>query len=249
MLDKVSGKLSGTDATAVECDSVSFWTCEQRYWRLVLLKQFPQAKFFSSHLSWCVTFEWIWFSTTTCGRTEIKKNKKNNDWMIKSMNQPIILPPIESKHKMSDLISTDMSPFVLSPPPHCMSALPFILWDFTDLWSEASNSLLRFFFRIYQKWSDQALECGLSVWISHLIFERLNITQGHYGWNCHFFVCVSSKILLKCHSGSMTILERQERAVTLTKKSNLPCISWKTSLSDRYVTKKWIQSSQAMWSY
>lgn len=119
MLHKVSGKLSGADATAVECDSVSFWTCEQRYWRLVLLKQFPQAKFFSSHLSWCVTFEWIWFSTTTCGRTEIKK-QKNNDWTIKSMNQPIILPPIESKHKMSDLISTDMSPFVLSSPHPCI---------------------------------------------------------------------------------------------------------------------------------
>lgn len=40
--------------------------------------------------------------------------------MIKSMNQPIILPPIESKHKMSDLISTDMSPFVLSSPHPCI---------------------------------------------------------------------------------------------------------------------------------
>lgn len=44
--------------------------------------------------------------------------------MIKSINQssnqPIILPPIESKHKMSDLISTDMSLFVLSSHHQCI---------------------------------------------------------------------------------------------------------------------------------
>lgn len=52
------------------------------------------------------------------------RDKEINDGMIQSINQsvsqPIILPPIESKHKMSDLISTDMSPFVLSSLHPCI---------------------------------------------------------------------------------------------------------------------------------